>query len=117
MTTVKLRGSADLTPDNIDKVLKRYKSEGHAVDPENESHRTAYVQLRMVKERINGEAFAKFLAKKKDEIQLGGSSHVQYYGVPKTNFPGGLPEDLRSAEVPSEDLVSLAKSLGSTIFW
>ena len=93
----------------------RFKNEGYDVNPHDEGHIQAYVQLRVLKGRVNGQSFASFLASKKDKIQLGGSSAVQYYGVPKTIFPGGLPEDLRFAEVPSEELVSLAKAMGSTI--
>ena len=106
---------APVTQFDADRALRKYASMGHVVDACNPDHIQAYMTLRTWHKRISADVFVKYLADRKTDVATGASSRLQYWGVPKRNFPNGLPEAMRDAEVSGGDLEALAAANGGEI--
>ena len=119
MSAVKVRGESAAHGAKVDeavRALKRFAKGGLTdIDPDNKDHVSSYLTLRATVGRVDGKRLSHYLANKKATIQHGASSEMEYWGVPKLNFPDGLPEDFQDALVAQEDLQD-AEVLGGGTF-
>ena len=119
MSAVKVRGDSAAHGAKVDeavRALKRFAKSGLTdIDPDNKDHVSSYLTLRATVGRVDGKRLSHYLANKKANIQHGAASEMEYWGVPKTNFPDGLPEDIQEALVAQEDLQE-AEVLGGGTF-
>ena len=81
-------------------------------DPNNDQQVELYLNMRRQYARVRPQAFIarlrQFLHAAPEEAQVttdvGTKFILSYWGVPKENFPGGLPQALLSFEVTDEEL-------------
>ena len=76
--------------------LHRLRREGHALDPDDATHVAAYMAIRsglarVGLARVTGQKVLQYIATKD---RVSGLARVGL-GVPKENFPSGLPDDLK----------------------
>jgi len=108
LSTLKTKSPVDgTTPADASKALRRYQIAGYDVAPEDEKAQSAYIQLRQISCRVSAANFMSYFKSKKNEIETSAQTEVLYWGVPKTNFPTGLPPNLKDAEASREDLGNL----------
>ena len=108
LSTLKTKSPVDgITPADASKALRRYQIAGYDVAPEDEKAQSAYIQLRVGVGRVSAATFMSYFKSKQNEIETGAQTEVLYWGVPKTNFPTGLPPNLKDAEASREDLGNL----------
>jgi len=84
---------------NARAALQGYKRAGFTtVDPDNPRHIELYQHLRNQMSRVYAKTFLLHLNGAKQETTAGSGWAIKYWGVPKQNFPDGLPPDLAAAE-------------------
>ena len=93
--------------------LKRFKSTGFEVNPEDQEQIQAFLVLRNSVARVSAKSFVKYLQERQTSITNVANAELEYWAVPKMNFPDGLPDPLLSAVVLAEDLAE-AQLLGGT---
>ena len=85
--------------------LARMQKAGNAdMDPGNKKCVDAYLALRKCSHRITASALRDFMKARVKEIGQGARERVEFWGVPKTNFPSGLPTNVSNWEVSEDDL-------------
>ena len=87
--------------------LQGYKRQAIPVDPDDPDHIQAYRDLRQQYSRVDPQKFIKFLQNRKQQIESGNLAKINFWAVPKLNFPRGLPEKIKKAEVPDDELEGL----------
>ena len=81
---------------------KASKDETFVFDSENPDQVRAYMQLRLTHQRITPLQFKKTLQSSKSEVTHAGAMRCTYWGVPKSNFPNGLPDMIKQNELPDD---------------
>ena len=66
-------------------------------DPDDKEQIRTYMQLRQISMRVTAHQLATAIRGQKSHVSQGASMRFQYYGVPKANFPNGLPARLVDA--------------------
>ena len=86
--------------------LVRYMRQGFAADPTDPEHIAAYVTMRQFSHRVTGQSFMDYLQSQSDHVcrTLSRPSAMQFWAVPKSSFPGGLPPATAEALVPDHQL-------------
>ena len=84
-------------------------------DPQNNEHVSCYLQLRRCSPRITAESFMKFFQSQKTSVDSSAGERFEYYGVPKVNFPNGLPPEIQKSELHDEDIAGLEMLGGGNI--
>ena len=109
--------SAPNEPSRNDAVLalRRYKTNGVALDPRNPSHINAYLIVRRTMGRVGPDKVLAYLATSKENIEHGAESYSKYWGVPKVNFPGGVPADIQPFVQTADSLADSALLGGGSI--
>ena len=87
--------------------LKRFKKEGHPLDPNNEAHIAAYQFILAVSGRPDPKKVVAHLNLTVNKLEHSSETTLKYWGVPKENFTEGLPEDIKPAEKTKEELEDL----------
>ena len=91
------RGAVASSADAVE-ALKRFKTKGHPLDPNIDEHVQAYKVVRKVMGRVDPKRVIAYWNKGKKKLEHGTECALKYWGVPKENFPEGLPEDIQSCE-------------------
>ena len=99
----------------IRNVLLHYKRSGIAVDPDNPAHQNAYVALRATRQRVNGAQVLQYVDTVKNQLTHGATTELALWQVPRTNFPAGLPIDLKVFVKTADDLVGFAMQNGTRL--
>ena len=90
------------------KALSRYRNKGFDMfDPQSPHQCRLYLQLRTTKARPDATTFLKFMNSSKQHLTMGARAETKYWGVPKFNFPDGLPEDIERAIVDEDKLAEV----------
>ena len=90
------------------KALSRYRGQGFDVcDPQSLHQCRLYLQLRTTKARPDAGTFVRFMNNSKQHLTMGARAETKYWGVPKFNFPDGLPEDIERAIVDEDTLAEM----------
>ena len=84
--------------------IRRMRNQGHSVNEGNPEHVTAYCVLRLTHSRVDGQTLLMYLQNRQTDIGHGARSMLEYWAVPKNNFPNGLPDDIKGSQVTEEDL-------------
>ena len=84
--------------------IRRMRNQGHSVNEGNPEHVTAYCVLRLTHGRVDGQTLLTYLQNRQTDIGHGARSMLEYWAVPKNNFPNGLPDDIKGSQVTEEDL-------------
>ena len=77
--------------------MKRFKTDGHPLDPDDDEHINAYRFVRKLMGRVDPKRVIAYLNKGKKKLESGAECALKYWGVPKDNFPDGFPPDIREA--------------------
>ena len=94
--------------------LQGYRRSGFTtVDPDNIRHIELYQHLRKTMDRIYPKTFLLHLNGAKQETTAGSGWAIKYWGVPKKNFPEGLPPDIAAAEKSPDAIQELELAGGS----
>ena len=114
VVSVKRGGGGDafaVTKDAAKQALTRFKAKPKMefIDPTDESQIQAYMNLRRTIARLDATTFAKYLKGQTDTLQSGSKTKIDYWAVPKENFPDAtaFPTDVREGLVEWEDLGDL----------
>ena len=83
-------------------------------DPDDKEQITTYMQLRQTCARISPQQLANAMKKQTSQVVSVGTLRISYWGVPKGNFPDGLPaniagSELTNAQVQEMELLGGAK--------
>ena len=73
-------------------------------DPKDQTQITAYMQLRQFTSRVTPENLIKEIKSAEASIDSAASERLAVWGVPKGNFPRGLPPKLREMEWSEGDI-------------
>lgn len=92
---------------NAKRSLAQFKSSGHNVDQFNGDHLKIFMQLRSFAKRVTPEMLVQAISKHKKNFEVSAGARTEYFGVPKVNFPNGLPPEIKSMEVSSEDIETI----------
>ena len=93
--------------------LRRYRNDGIAIaDPKDEAQCRLYMQLRTAKPRATAQEFLTFMKNARQEITTGAKAETSYWGVPKINFPHGLPEEIERAIADENTLAEMEAQSG-----
>ena len=93
--------------------LRRYRGQGFDIcDPNDLQQCRLYLQLRGTRPRANVKQFLTFMKSAQQNITTGAKAETKYWGVPKCNFPNGLPEDIESAVVDENTLAEMEAQSG-----
>jgi hypothetical protein len=96
--------------------LKRMQKDGaQDISPDNEAQVDAFVAMRQWKNRISAAALREYMAKRTQVIDQGAKQRIEYFGVPKSNFPDGLPERVSQWELTDNDLEGAELLGGATV--
>ena len=99
--------NANATSEKIaERAIKAFKERGgvdFVFDPSNKEQLCTYMQLKQVSTRVTPQALAKALTTQKTDVVQGGAMRFSYWGVPKNNFPKGLPAKLQQSELPEHE--------------
>jgi len=87
------------TRQQVTRSLQLFKQQGFDVDPHNSDQIAAFLDLKQFCARVTPEKFVAHFASQKSSISSSAGARTEYFGVPKVNFPDGLPESIRTAEV------------------
>ena len=103
--------------DAAKRAIKNFKTKGldFTFDPNSNAQCTEYLQLRQCNERVTAETLMWSLQNKATSVDSSVSIRFTYYGVPKANFPDGLPKSLKASELGEEDLNDLECLSGAGI--
>ena len=105
-------------PDAAQRAIKNFQHKGEVdfnFDPKNAEQIKTYMHLRTFYPRITPQMLKTAMQEQKTEITQGGAMRSQYWGVPKENFPKGLPKNLKDSELPTEQLADYMVMGGANI--
>ena len=99
--------------------LARMQREGYAVNHNDPDHVRAYVLLRLQKARIDGGSMVEYLRSTaaKAKQNLGGTTELHYWGVPKANFGGTPPADWGECLMQPDQLQTMEAFGGQQVNW
>ena len=101
------RSTASTTKDaeiNAKRSIERFVVQGFtALDPNNNDHVQAFIQLRTMQSRCDGKTLVHFLKNKQSNVNAGQQMSVEYWAAPKKHFPGGLPDRMKKAQILDEE--------------
>ncbi len=97
------------------RALSAFKNKGFAVDPNNSDHIRSYLAMRNFSHRITPESFTQYLESKTTAVASTIGARIEYWAVPKTNFPDGLPPALRAAVLGPEELSTYELMSGGAV--
>ena len=100
---------------DAERAIKAYEKGWPQVDHTNAEQVQAYMEMRQWSKRITGEAFVKYLQKRKVNVTTGSRNVLPYWGVPKENFPSGLPETLLASELSASESAGMELMGGAEI--
>ena len=107
--------AAAVGPTEAKNALRRFRTQGFALDPEDSAHQAAYLSLRSGLTRVYANHVATYLAKAKDELAHGATSTLAMWAAPAKNFPDGLPRELREFAKSPEDLAEISLRSGGEV--
>ena len=84
-------------------------------NPDDKDQITAYLQLRQFNKRVTADALIWSCKNSKTSIDSSASQRLEYYGVPKTNFPNGLPARIQSSELCAAEIEEMEMMGGGDI--
>ena len=82
------------------------------IDDKDTQQCRLYLQMRLTNPRASAEKFLRFMKNAKQDITMGAKAETKYWGVPKINFPHGLPEDIERAIVDENTLAEMEAQTG-----
>ena len=92
--------------------LMGYKRQDYRlVDPDDPEHIDAYLELRRTTRRVQPDAFIAYLKKRVKALRNGEQTEIEFWAVPKSNFPKGLPPKILDACVADESEILEGQSL------
>ena len=83
------------------------QKKGFDLDSGNPDHVTTYLQLRKFNARVTAESLVSALRNRETTLDMSAGHRFEYYGVPKRNFPDGLPPAIMALEVKPEEIAEL----------
>jgi len=91
------------------RALNGMEAKGFDVNPKDPTHIQVYITMRQWSQRIYAADFVSHMNNMKTSfpphhISTTGSCRIQYWGVPKENFPHGLSPGLIKSEVHQNDI-------------
>ena len=92
---------------DAERAVKGYEKSGAEVDHTDLAHVQAYIEMRNFSKRITADAFATYLRKRKVDVNTGSQVRLPYWGVPKKNFPSGLPSTVLGSEFSASEVSDL----------
>ena len=93
-------GATKVTEDNAKRSIERFRNQGYTMlNPDNNDHVQAFLQLRAMGASIHGRTLRDFLNNRQSNVNVGRQMEVDYWAVPKNNFPGGLPDRYKDSEI------------------
>ena len=101
-----------------ERAIKGFQTRGEvefAFDPHNQEQIRTYMQLRQINMRSTAQQLATVMKNEKTEVTQGGAMRFHYWGVPKNNFPKGLPAKLQESELPTDQVKDYMIMGGATI--
>ena len=114
--SVALRLVAGDRHNNAVRSLATFRRSGYdGVDEHNPDHIEAFLKMKQWQARISGPMFARHVAGMTTTVVSSAGVRSEYYGVPKTNFPDGLPESVRKSELSADDLANLELTSGGSL--
>ena len=84
-----------------------FKRQNFDVEPDDTAQVQAYITLRETLKRVSPTAFMKYLQGRVKNVQHGETVSLEFWAVPKTNFPKGLPAKIADAVVDAGDAEDL----------
>ena len=85
------------------RALRRFQQTGHAsLDPDNDTHVTAYLTLRATMTHVPPGKLKKYLETASTSVTMGAQYLEDYWVVPKRNFPNGMPDAIKEYLVDPE---------------
>ena len=84
-------------------------------NPDDKAHITAYMQLRQFTPRVTAEALLQELKENKTSVDSFASTKLACWGVPKNNFPGGLPDSIKQFELSGNDIEDMCLPGGAQL--
>ena len=92
-TVAKVADDANMKRANV--ALRRFRTLGFDdIKPNDEEHLRAWLSLHATQTRVDAQMVLTFLATKVDTVDYGARTLQRFWGVPRSNFPHGLPDDL-----------------------
>ena len=88
--------------------VRRLRLGGHDVDENNETHVQAFLALRARAPRVSGNRLAAYI--RSLDRPVGPPPRLDFWAVPRVNFPDGLPLRCLDAVVPPEHTTGSALS-------
>ena len=121
MIAIRTRSSSGNDNANPDakQALARMKRAGHAVNPLDPDHTRAYIMLRQQRGTVDGATMVEYLERTTSQTKqhVGGSTTVEYWGVPKTNFDGKPPTHWGESLMHPDTMAMLESVGGQQINW
>ena len=84
-------------------------------NPDDKDQITAYLQLRQFSQRATADTLIWSLKNSKTSVDSSAGLRLEYYGVPKANFPNGLPARIQSSELCAADIEEMGLMAGGDI--
>ena len=84
-------------------------------DPENQEQIRTYLQLKQISKRVTPGQIKAAMENQKSEVTSVGAMRFNYWGVPKSNFPDGLPAKIQASELPEDEAEDYMVMGGGTI--
>ena len=101
---------------NAKRSIERFVVQGFtALDPNNNDHVQAFIRLRAMQSRCDGKTLVHFLKNKQSNVHAGQKLSVEYWAVPKKNFPGGLPDCVKEAPILCGELFEMEAASGASM--
>ena len=97
-------------------MLAELAKKGHDVSPHDGERVQLYMQLRgqycTANDRLTPKLFYKWRVEAQEEARMSASTTLRALGVPRSQFPNGLPEYLKATELLPDELEEPAPTLG-----
>ena len=98
-------GKAVSTQEAVDALARfRDTKQLKQLDPTNEEHIKAYKVLRLSSGRVDWRKLLNYINNNKQSFEHGAAELLDYWGVPKNNFPEGLPADIETKQMQGDEL-------------
>ena len=79
--------------------LRTMRRNGVPVDPDNQVHVEAYFTMLGRPQRLTAQRLVDYINSLQETVNTGEETKYDFWLVPKGNFPDGLPDYIKQAEV------------------